>query len=65
MNRFLFGRLCLPFGYNRLNGRNKEEESCFQVHLEHGAIPTITVRSAEEIENPAPQIERMLRLAGE
>ena len=65
MNRFLFGRLCLPFGYNRLGGRNADEESCSRVHIEHGAIPTIMVRGAEDIEHPTPEVARLLKLAAE
>jgi hypothetical protein len=34
-----------------------------QIHLEHNAIPTITIRSEEEIINPNPAVKRMLDLA--
>jgi hypothetical protein len=63
LNEFLFGKLCRTIGYSGLGGRNKEEELRMQIHLEHGAIPTITIRSAEEIINPNPGVMRMLDIA--
>ena len=65
LNRFLFGRLCVPFGYSGLSGKDENEEIRSRVHLEHGAVPTIIVGSAEEIENPTPEVARMLKLAAE
>ena len=63
LNEFLFGKLCRTIGYSGLGGRNKDEELRMQIHLEHGAIPTITVRNAEEINNPNPAVKRMLDMA--
>jgi hypothetical protein len=63
LNEFLFGKLCRTFGYSGLGGRDENEELRMQIHLEHGAIPTITIRSAEEIINPNPGIKRMLDIA--
>jgi hypothetical protein len=63
LNEFLFGKLCRTIGYSGLRGRNKEEELRMQIHMEHGAIPTITIRSAEEIINPNPGVKRMLDIA--
>ena len=63
LNEFLFGKLCRSFGYSSLGGRNKNEELRMQIHLEHGAIPTITIRSEDEIINPNPAVKRMLDLA--
>jgi len=34
-----------------------------QLHLEHGAVPTVTINTAEEITNPNPAVKRMLELA--
>ncbi len=65
LNRFLFGKLCVPFGYSGLSGRGEEEELRSRVHLEHGAIPTIIVGGAQEIEDPTPEVARMLKLAAE
>lgn len=63
LNEFLFGKLCRTFGYSGLGGRDENEELRMQIHLEHGAIPTITIRSAEEIINPNPGVKRMLDIA--
>ena len=65
LNRFLFGKLCIPFGYSGLGGRDRNEEIRSQVHIEHGALPTIIVGGAEEIENPTPEVARMLKMASE
>ena len=62
LNEVLFGRLCRTFGYTGLSGRNKDEELRMQIHLDHGAVPTITIRSADEILNPNPAVKRMLEL---
>jgi hypothetical protein len=62
LNELLFGKLCRTFGYTGLSGKNKDEELRMQVHLDHGAIPTITISSAEEIINPNPVVKRMLEL---
>ena len=63
LNEFLFGKLCRTFGYNGLGGRNKNEELRMRIHLEHGTIPTITIRSEEEIINPNPAVKQMLDIA--
>jgi len=63
LNEFLFGKLCRTIGYSGLGGRNKDEELRMQIHQEHGAIPTITIRSAEDIINPKPAVKRMLEIA--
>ena len=63
LNEFLFGKLCRTIGYSGLGGRNKDEEQRMQIHMEHGAIPTITIRSAEDIINPNPGIKRILDIA--
>jgi hypothetical protein len=63
LNEFLFGKLCRTFGYTGLGGSNKDEELRMQIHLEHGAIPTITINSAEEIANPNPAVKQMLDIA--
>jgi hypothetical protein len=63
LNEFLFGKLCRTIGYSGLGGRNKDEELRMKIHMDHGAIPTITIRSAEEIINPNPAVKRMLEIA--
>ena len=63
LNERLFGKLSRSFGYSRLGGRNKEEEMRMQIHLDHGAIPTITIGSADSITKPTPAVKRMLEIA--
>ena len=63
LNEFLFGKLCRTIGYTGLGGRNELEEMRMKIHLEHGAIPTITIRSAEEILNPNPAVKKMIDIA--
>ena len=60
LNEFLFGRLCRTFGYSGLSGRNEAEELRMRLHEEHGAIPTVVVRSAEEIRSPNRAVSRAL-----
>jgi hypothetical protein len=63
LNEFLFGKLCRTFGYSGLGGRDKDEELRMNIHLEHSAIPTITIDSAEEITNPNPAVKKILDIA--
>jgi len=63
LNDFLFGRICRSFGYSRLGGRNADEELRARIHEEHNALPTITIRSAEEIDSPTPAVRRALERA--
>jgi hypothetical protein len=65
LNHRLFGRLCRTFGYSSLGGRNENEALRMRMHVDHGAIPTVTIRSAEEIERPNRAVQQMLELAGE
>ncbi len=63
LNNFLFGKLCRPFGYSGLSGRNADEELRARVHEANGALPTITIRSATEITNPTLAVKRALDAA--
>lgn len=63
LNNFLFGKLCKSFGYSGLSGRNEQETLRMKVHLNHGTIPTITINSADEIINPNPVVEEMIKIA--
>jgi hypothetical protein len=65
LNQFLFGKLCRIIGYSGLGGKNKDEEMRMQVHVEHGGIPTVTIRSADEISDPNPAVKKMLDLAND
>jgi hypothetical protein len=63
LNHRLFGRLCRTIGYSSLGGRTGNEELRMRMHLEHGAIPTVTIRSASDIDHPNAGVQRMLDLA--
>lgn len=63
LNDFLFGKLCRPFGYSDLGGEDKDKELRMRIHLEHGAIPTITINSEKDILNPNPAVKKMLDIA--
>jgi hypothetical protein len=63
LNDFLFGRLCRTFGYANLSGRDEDQALRMKMHLEHGAIPTVTIRSARDIESPNPSVKQMLDMA--
>lgn len=63
LNNHLFGRLCRSFGYSGLGGRNADEELRARIHEEHGALPTITIRSAAEIASPTAAVKRTLEAA--
>ena len=63
LGEFLFGQWSRSFGYTRLSGRTADEELRMKLHIALGTIPTITIRSAEEIERPNPAIGEMLALA--
>lgn len=65
LNERLFGKLCRSFGYSRLGGRNEEEEMRMRIHMEHGAIPTITIDSADSIIKPTLVVKRILEMAAE
>ena len=63
LNDYLFGKITRTFGYSRLSGQSEEEQLRMRIHDDHGAIPTITIRSAEEILNPNPTMKRVLEKA--
>ena len=63
MNNVLFGNLCRTIGYSGLSGKNKDEELRIKIHLEHGAIPTVTINSSDEISNPNAAVKHLLELA--
>ena len=63
LNEVLFGKLCRSFGYSDLGGEDKDKELRMQIHMEHGAIPTITVNSEKDILNPNPAVKKILDIA--
>jgi len=60
LNAFLFDGLCRTFGYSNLGGQNADRELRMRMHLEHGAIPTVTIRSVGEIVSPNAAVRQML-----
>ena len=63
LSEFLFGKWCRSFGYSRLGGKTPEEEIRIKMHIDWGAVPTITVRSAADLENPNQALKEILKLA--
>ncbi len=63
LNHFMFGKLAKTIGYSGLSGKTKDEELRMQIHLDHGAIPTITIESSDEIANPNPAVKKLLDIA--
>ena len=59
VNEFLFGPWCRSFGYSALSGKMPAEVTRMRKHVSLGAMPTITVGSAAEIEQPNPAVEEM------
>jgi hypothetical protein len=64
LNEFLFGKWCRSFGYSKLSGRTSAEALRMKMHIDQEAVPTITIRSPEEIKNPNPAVEEVLAAAG-
>lgn len=60
---YLFGRWCRSFGYSHLGGATPEEQLRMKLHVDLGAIPTVTLRSAGEIAEANPAMEELLSAA--
>lgn len=63
LNNFLFEDLSKSFGNNYISGKDESERLRMQVHLNHGAIPTINVKTPDEINHPNAGVLEMLRIA--
>jgi hypothetical protein len=63
LNEFLFEGLCRSFGYSHLDGATADAALRMRTHVSLGAIPTVTVRSAEELAQPNAAVAEMLDLA--
>lgn len=59
LSEFLYGNWCRAFGYYNLYGGTPEADLRLRKQLEQGAVPTITVHNAAEIENPNAGIQSM------
>lgn len=65
LNALLFEGLARTFGYSALAGRNQDEITRSEIHLSHGAIPTITSPAAQDILNPNAHVRRLLEIAAD
>jgi len=63
LNEFLFEPWGRSFGYSNLGGQNEVQEERMRVHVSLGAMPTVTIRSAEDIAKPNTAVEEMLKMA--
>ncbi len=63
LGSFLFGDLCRTIGYSGLSGATPHEALRMRCHTALGAIPTLTVHSAGEIERPNASIREALQRA--
>jgi hypothetical protein len=59
----MFGKWCRSMGYANIGGKSEEQNMRMKMHLTQGAIPTITVRSVEDIENPNKMVAEFLKMA--
>lgn len=63
VNEFLFGHWSRSFGYSALSGHTEDEVMRMRTQVSLGALPTITIHSASEIEHPNAGVEEMLHMA--
>lgn len=63
LNNYVFGRLCRTIGYSNLNGQTENAVLRERIHEEHGAIPTITDVSIENLRSPNKELKRVFDLA--
>lgn len=63
LSEFLFGRWCRSFGYSTLHGQTEDSGMRIKLQTSLGAMPTITISSAEEIEHPNPAVDEAIKLA--
>jgi len=64
LNEFLFGKWSRSFGYWGLTGGTEDEAMRMRLHTSLGAMPTVCVTSANDIEQPNAAMAEMLTLAG-
>ncbi len=63
LNAFILRGLVRSFGYSGLDGGSELSRIRMKAYTDKGVMPTITLRSAEEIENPNPGMKTMLDMA--
>jgi len=63
LNAFLFEGLCRTIGYSNLGGHDANQQLRMNMHLEHEAIPTVTIGSARDILAPNAAVKAMLERA--
>jgi len=63
LNEFMFGQWCRSFGYSNLGGHSPDQHVRMKVHVGLGAIPTVTIGSANDFKNPNEAVKEMLDLA--
>lgn len=64
LNEFLFGKWCRSFGYSGLSGDAQTSATRMRAHEKLGAIPTVTIGSAQDIARPNAVVRRLLDAAG-
>jgi len=63
VGQFLYGDVCRTIGYSGLDGKDEKSALRMRVHRDLGAIPTLTIHSAEEITKPNPAVAEELQRA--
>jgi hypothetical protein len=63
LGEFLYGDWCRAFGYTKLSGGTPADDLRLTMQIEQGSVPTITVRSAQEIDEPNPAVKGMFDAA--
>jgi hypothetical protein len=64
LGQFLFGRWSRSFGSGAVASKTPKEQSrMINLYADYGVIPTITIRSVQELRNPSPAVEEILKLA--
>ena len=63
VNEFLFGQWSRSFGYSALSGKTEDQHMRMRTHISLGALPTITIDSADEVAHPNAAVDEMIRLA--
>jgi hypothetical protein len=62
INTYIFGRLCRTIGYSDLGGNTDYQVLREKIHEEHGTLPTITVRGADQIITPNDDFKRIFEV---